>query len=105
MHQSECRTAFARNHRVQRGGTSFTTFGSCLPPSSTLTLSISQSWIGRAQFLVEGVIHEYDPDDPAHQEWTKVKHVPKDHILATLDGCWQKRVYWKRVGDSVGLRE
>jgi len=60
-----------------------------------------ESWIGRAQFLVEGVIHEYDPGDAEYQEWTKVKHVPKDRILATFDGCWQKRVCWKRVGDST----
>jgi hypothetical protein len=71
--------------------------------TSITRLSCSQSWIGRAQFLLEGVIHEYDPNDPQHQEWAKVKHVPKDRILATLDGCWQKRVYWKRVEDSVGL--
>lgn len=50
---------------------------------------------------MEGVIHEYDPHDPEHQEWTKVKHVPKDLLLATFDGCWHKRVYWKRVTDPV----
>jgi hypothetical protein len=70
-----------------------------------MSQSHCQSWIGRAQFLVEGVIHEYDPDEPEYQEWTKVKHVSNERILATFDGCWQKRLYWKRVGDSVGLCE
>ncbi|KAF8317153.1 hypothetical protein DL93DRAFT_2125174 [Clavulina sp. PMI_390] len=60
-----------------------------------------ESWIGRAQFLLEGAIFEYDPESEDHLEWTKVKHVPKERVVATFDGSWQKRVYWKRAGEST----
>ena len=67
--------------------------------------SMEQSWLGKAQFLIEGVIHEYDPSDESYLEWTKIKHIPKEHVVATFDGCWQKRVYWKRAVLVVLLHE
>ena len=60
-----------------------------------------KSWIGRAQYLVEGVIHEYDPENDDYKQWTRVKHVPTALIIATFDGSWRTRIYWKRVGETV----
>ncbi|KAH9835322.1 uncharacterized protein C8Q71DRAFT_710027 [Rhodofomes roseus] len=56
-----------------------------------------ESWLGKAHFLVEGVIHTYKPGSTEHQEWTRVRHVPRDRVLATLDGSWKHRIRWKRV--------
>ncbi|KAI1798004.1 hypothetical protein LXA43DRAFT_1056258 [Ganoderma leucocontextum] len=56
-----------------------------------------ESWLGRAQFALEGVIHAYDPEESVHEEWTRVKHVPRDRVLAVFDGSWRGRVRWKRV--------
>ncbi|OSD08767.1 hypothetical protein PYCCODRAFT_1448910 [Trametes coccinea BRFM310] len=56
-----------------------------------------ESWLGRAQFQCEGVIHTYDPNESVHEEWTRVKHVPRDRVLAVFDGCWRHKIRWKRV--------
>ncbi|PPQ74275.1 hypothetical protein CVT26_003899 [Gymnopilus dilepis] len=58
-----------------------------------------ESWLGRAHFLVEGVIHTvYEHDELPWQEWTKVKHVPQNRIVAVFDGSWKGKIRWKRVG-------
>lgn len=62
-----------------------------------------QSWIGKAQFLIEGVIHTYQEGDTEHEEWTKVKHVPRSCIVAHLDGSWRSRVRWRRVPSTGPL--
>ncbi|TCD62694.1 hypothetical protein EIP91_006554 [Steccherinum ochraceum] len=56
-----------------------------------------ESWLGRAHFLLEGVIHTYTPGETAHEEWTKVKHVPRSRVLAVFDGSWKQVIRWKRV--------
>ena len=56
-----------------------------------------ESWLGKAHFALEGVIHTYDPKEKEHEEWTRVKHVPKDRVLAVFDGSWRGRIRWKRV--------
>ncbi|KAH9941160.1 uncharacterized protein BXZ73DRAFT_98372 [Epithele typhae] len=56
-----------------------------------------ESWLGKAQFALEGVIHTYDPKGSAHAEWTKVKHVPRENVLAVFDGSWRGEIRWKRV--------
>ncbi|KAI0747013.1 hypothetical protein C8Q80DRAFT_1178825 [Daedaleopsis nitida] len=56
-----------------------------------------ESWLGKAHFLMEGVIHTYDPKESVHEEWIRVKHVPKDRVLAVFDGSWRGRIRWKRV--------
>jgi len=59
-----------------------------------------ESWLGRAHFLVEGVIHTYDEDSTEHEEWTKVKHIPHSRIVAFFDGCWRNRIRWRRNDSS-----
>ncbi|KAF8156867.1 hypothetical protein B0H34DRAFT_675257 [Crassisporium funariophilum] len=58
-----------------------------------------ESWLGRAHFLLEGVIHTvFDSDTTQCAEWTKAKHVPRDRVVAVFDGSWRGRIRWKRVG-------
>ncbi|EIW74369.1 hypothetical protein CONPUDRAFT_133042 [Coniophora puteana RWD-64-598 SS2] len=58
-----------------------------------------ESWIGKSRFLVEAVIHTYDPRGTEHEAWTKVKHVPQSRVLAVFDGCWRTHIRWKRVAN------
>lgn len=58
-----------------------------------------ESWLGRAHFLLEGVIHTVFESDANHcAEWTKVKHVPQNRIVAVFDGSWRGKIRWRRVG-------
>ncbi|KAG1731696.1 hypothetical protein EDB19DRAFT_1321784 [Suillus lakei] len=59
-----------------------------------------ESWLGRAHFLVEGVIHTYDEGSTEHEEWTKVKHVPAARVVAVFDGCWRNHIRWRRTAAS-----
>ncbi|KAG9125432.1 hypothetical protein FRC07_007626, partial [Ceratobasidium sp. 392] len=60
-----------------------------------------ESWIGKAQFLLEGVIHTYDPSSPDEcASWTKVKQVPASRVVATFDGTWRGLVKWKKTGEA-----
>jgi oxysterol-binding protein-related protein 9/10/11 len=57
-----------------------------------------ESWIGKAQYAFEGIIHTYLPDEEETvAEWTKVKHVPRDRVVAELDGSWRGLVRWRKV--------
>ncbi|KAG5652504.1 hypothetical protein H0H81_004817 [Sphagnurus paluster] len=57
-----------------------------------------ESWLGRAHFLLEGVIHTVHSGDTEHEEWTKVKHVPQSRVVAVFDGSWRGHIRWRRVG-------
>ncbi|KAJ7484378.1 hypothetical protein FB451DRAFT_1232295 [Mycena latifolia] len=57
-----------------------------------------ESWLGRAHFLSEGVIHTVVEGETQHNEWTKVKHVPQARVVAVFDGSWRNRIRWRRVG-------
>ncbi|KAG6885560.1 hypothetical protein C0993_012803 [Termitomyces sp. T159_Od127] len=57
-----------------------------------------QSWLGRAHFLVEGVIHIVHEGETDYHDWTKVKHVPHSHVVAVFDGSWRGHIRWRRVG-------
>ncbi|KAJ8489434.1 hypothetical protein ONZ45_g13594 [Pleurotus djamor] len=59
-----------------------------------------ESWLGKAHFLVEGVIHTYHEGDTEHEEWTRIKQVPQSHVVAVFDGTWRGRVRWRRVGSG-----
>lgn len=57
-----------------------------------------QSWLGKPHFLIEGVIHTIDSAHPGDcDEWTKVKHVPKNRVVAQLEGCWKGYMRWRRT--------
>ena len=59
-----------------------------------------QSWLGNPKYSVEGVIHTYDPNSNVHEEWTKVKHVPRSRVLATFHGSWKHLIKWKRIDED-----
>ena len=59
---------------------------------------VEEGWLGRAQNKVQGVIFRYDPD---HDTTMKIKDVPASDILATVDGCWQEKVYFTVTGKPV----
>ena len=59
---------------------------------------VEESWLGKAQNRVNGVIFTYDPEDDTKR---KIKDVPEKDILATLEGCWHEQVFYKLPGSKV----
>lgn len=58
-----------------------------------------ESWISKAKYALEGAIYAYGPnDDP--EEYTTVKQVPQDKVLATFEGCWKGKITYKKKGDK-----
>ncbi|CCF52550.1 hypothetical protein NDA11_001186 [Ustilago hordei] len=58
-----------------------------------------ESWITKAKYALEGVIYAYGPnDDP--DEYTNVKQVPTDKVLATFEGCWKGKITYKKKGEK-----
>ncbi|KDQ08797.1 hypothetical protein BOTBODRAFT_37653 [Botryobasidium botryosum FD-172 SS1] len=78
-----------------------------------------ESWLGKPQFLLVGVIHTYrsaaeespmasrtsfrsaKSDDADYESWTKVKQVPANRVVATFEGCWRGEIRWKRPGETT----
>lgn len=50
-----------------------------------------ESWLGKAQNRVHGVIFRYDPDNDNR---TRLKDVPEKNVLARLEGCWHDQIYY-----------
>ena len=46
------------------------------------------------------MIHTYTEGETEHEEWTKVKHVPKQYAVAYFEGSWRGVVRWRRVDSS-----
>ncbi|TFK72794.1 hypothetical protein BDN72DRAFT_791897 [Pluteus cervinus] len=57
-----------------------------------------ESWLGKAHFLIEGVVHTVNEGETQYEQWTKVKQVPQSHVVAVFDGTWRGHVRWRRVG-------
>lgn len=58
-----------------------------------------ESWITKAKYALEGAIYAYGPnDDP--EEYTSVKQIPLDKVLATFEGCWKGKITYKKKGDK-----
>ncbi|KAI9684030.1 MAG: hypothetical protein M1822_005857 [Bathelium mastoideum] len=56
---------------------------------------LEESWLGKTQNKVEGVIFKYDPNNDTK---TKVKDVPEKDVLARIDGCWHDKIYYSLGG-------
>ncbi|KIP10835.1 hypothetical protein PHLGIDRAFT_125333 [Phlebiopsis gigantea 11061_1 CR5-6] len=59
-----------------------------------------ESWIGKPHFAIEGVVHTYDLTDTGNdrdgwQSWTRVKHVPKERVVASITGSWRHLIKYK----------
>lgn len=52
-------------------------------------------------YALEGVIHTYEEGETEHEEWTKVKHVPEDRIVAYFDGSWKGRIRYRLANGST----
>jgi hypothetical protein len=64
-------------------------------------LTSTQSWVMKAKYALEGVIYEYDAGK--EDECDKIKSVPQDRIVATIEGTWKGQITWKKKGDKVGI--
>ena len=52
---------------------------------------MEESWLGKIQNKVEGVVFKYDPNNDNKQ---KIKDVSDKDILARIDGCWHDKIYY-----------
>ena len=59
---------------------------------------IEESWLGKTQNKVNGVIFSYDPENDNR---VRIKDVPEQDILAKLEGCWHDQVYYTLAGSKV----
>lgn len=54
---------------------------------------LDESWVGKAQNRMQGVIFRYDPDK---DNKTRIKDVPEADIIGRVEGCWQEQIYFTR---------
>lgn len=64
----------------------------------------TQSWLGRPRFALDGVIYRYDTSDESAASWTKLKQVPSDKVVVTLEGNWMKVIRYRMKGEKVRRR-
>ncbi|KIX07171.1 uncharacterized protein Z518_01824 [Rhinocladiella mackenziei CBS 650.93] len=62
---------------------------------------VEESWFGKAQNRVHGLIFRYDPDD---DKYTRVKDVPEKDILVKIEGCWQEQITYI-IPNSAAVKE
>ncbi|KAL1925583.1 uncharacterized protein VTP21DRAFT_466 [Calcarisporiella thermophila] len=48
---------------------------------------------GKPKFLVEGLVFRYDPSNETEVNIRKLKQVPDDRVVATIDGSWHEKVW------------
>ncbi|CAK9786953.1 unnamed protein product [Cutaneotrichosporon oleaginosum] len=59
-----------------------------------------ESWLGKPRFALEGVVYRYDEGDVNAESWTKVKQVPGDKVVASLEGNWMKTIKYRLKGEK-----
>lgn len=62
---------------------------------------VEESWFGKAQNRVHGLIFRYDPND---DKYTRVKDVPEKDILVKIEGCWQEQITYT-IPNSAAVKE
>ena len=90
-----------------RGSLSVTVSDTCFIkcPKSRMKVILhylEESWLGKTQNKVHGVIYTYDP---SNDRYTKIKEVPEADVLARLEGCWHDKIHYtlsNRDGGSGG---
>lgn len=55
---------------------------------------VEDSYFGRAQNKVVGVVYRYDPSLPREKQYSKPKDVPSSDVLVTIEGDWKERLYY-----------
>ncbi|MCJ1452751.1 hypothetical protein MMC28_003094 [Mycoblastus sanguinarius] len=83
-----------------RGSLSVTVADTCFVTCSKTKKKVilhylEESWLGKTQNKVHGVIYTYDPDN---DNKTRIKDVPEKDILGRLEGCWHDQVYYTLSG-------
>lgn len=66
---------------------------------------VEESYFGKSQNKVVGVVYRYDP---ANDKYTKPKDVPSADVLVNIEGDWKDKIYYtvpssKAVKERVGL--
>jgi hypothetical protein len=64
-------------------------------PQSRLKVIINyleDSWLGRAQNRVEGIVFKYDPDNDIKGQ--KIKDIAGKDIVARIEGAWTDKIYY-----------
>jgi hypothetical protein len=56
----------------------------------------------KAKYALEAVIYEYDPSK--EEEIDKVRSVPQDRVVASVEGTWKGQITWKKKGDKVSWK-
>lgn len=59
---------------------------------------LEEGWLSKTQNKVVGVIYKYDPESDRR---TRIKDVPQQDVLATLEGCWHQQVCFTVTGSTV----
>ena len=59
---------------------------------------LEESWLGKAQNRVVGVVYKYDPEDDSI---TRTKDVPDEDVLARIEGSWQDQIQFHVSGSTV----
>ncbi|KAI9687417.1 MAG: hypothetical protein M1820_010454 [Bogoriella megaspora] len=52
---------------------------------------MEESWLGRTQNRMEGVVFNYDP---SNDKTSKIKDVKDKDVLARIEGCWTDKIYY-----------
>lgn len=55
----------------------------------------------KAKYALEAVIYEYDEaQGQSAEEYEKIRQVPQERVVATLEGTWKGQVFWRRKGEK-----
>ena len=65
-----------------------------------IPLHLTQSWIGRPK-IPPRRRHTLDTPDDESENWSKIKQVPLDKVVANIEGIWRKQIRWRRKGEKV----
>lgn len=87
---------------IIRGSLSVTVADTCYvtcPKTKTKTILhyLEESWLGKTQNRVNGVVYRYDPENDSK---TRIKDVAEKDVLARIEGCWHDQVYYTLTGSK-----
>ena len=88
-----------------RGSLSVTVADSCFLTCPKTKIKVilhylEESWLGKTQNKVNGVVYFYDPEN---DNKTRIKDVPEKDVLARLEGCWHDQISYTLQGSKVKL--
>ncbi|KAL9096358.1 MAG: hypothetical protein Q9165_001355 [Trypethelium subeluteriae] len=63
---------------------------------------VEESWLGKTQNKVEGIIFKYDP---SNDNKSKIKDVSEKDVLVRIEGCWHDKIYYTVGGKPFNKSE